>query len=157
MTDGSRDARTKTYRGWVLVDWRDDDLRFRKTKPDKSDRKPTEYPVKVELEVEVPELETPTLAAEICVPETQVKRVVYEDLQGASDVDVPDWKATAEEVVATRDDLRKLHQDGDLGGEEIVDALTGATLRKADGYPDPDEVQQYIDHRLVDLKRGDEA
>lgn len=47
-------ATEKTYSGYLIANWRDDDLRYRKTRPD--DLAPRELSIPVSISVAVPEV-----------------------------------------------------------------------------------------------------
>jgi len=71
-------SETKSYSGYIVVNWKDDDLRFRKSKPSKSERSPFEVPVKVNFDVEVPDFEIPEMSQTLEIPKVQVKQAVSE-------------------------------------------------------------------------------
>lgn len=138
----------KTYTGYLIVNYRDDELRFRKTKPSKGERSPSEYPVKVEVAAEVPDFDIPTLAAEFSVPEAQIKRAAHDDLiaEGA----VPEYEELAAEAVERHDDLVAKASGNPQGVEfdDAVSVLVGYILRRAEGYPDPAAVEEHVERRL---------
>lgn len=148
-------TRTKKYTGWLVLNWRDDDIRFRKTKPSKSDRSPAEYPVKVSVEAEIPELDIPEIAAELNVPQPQVRQVAYSDLLEGDELDAPPWVDDVDAATGVHDDLIEQYEDDRLEWETLVDTVVGAVLRRADGYPDTADVEQYVEDHLRALTADD--
>lgn len=140
---------TKEFTYWLLYDWREDDIRGRKTKPSKGERRPTEQPLKVSASIEVPEMEIPELTASINVPRAQVKQSAYADLLG-DDEDGPPWHDDVDAVLEAHDDKVQQWADDELPRETLVDLLTGAVLRRADGYPDSETVAEYVGERIYD-------
>lgn len=73
MTDD--DTETKTYDGYLIVNWRDDELRFRKTAPTGS-LAPQELAIPLTVDVTIPEVQVPEIHADIEVPPAKVNRAV---------------------------------------------------------------------------------
>lgn len=146
-------SETRTYDGYLLVDWRDDDLRFRKTKPTKSERKPTEYPVEVSVEVEVPEYDVPTLAAELSVPEAQVKRAAHDDLLDAGAV--PEWHGALDDALDHFGDEARRTSPQNVEFDDLVSKVVGYVMRKAEGYPDAEAVETEAREALRDAAEGE--
>lgn len=139
---------TKSYEGFLLINWKDDDLRFRKTKP--ADHSPWEVPMAVEVEVNVPKFDTPTLAAEVNVPRTQVAHAAYGEIVESED-DLPPWSEAVESVLETADAVdRYVYDDASL--DRVTDELLGRALREVEGYPDPDDVREYIRRRVLEFE-----
>ncbi|QPL12259.1 hypothetical protein HrrHc1_190 [Halorubrum phage Hardycor1] len=140
----------KTFAGYLIVDYRDDDLRFRKTRPSRGERSPSEYPLKVEVTAEVPEYDVPTLSADLNVPEAQVRAAATEDL--LDDANRPEWHDLVDDglehfpnrVHEAKKDPQAVEFD------DAVSTIVGYVLRNADGYPDPDEVEQAVENAIHD-------
>lgn len=67
---------TKTYEGWLIINWRNDRLRFRKTEPDNLN--PSEIAVPQNVTVTVPDIEVPGVELDIDVPPATVEKAVTE-------------------------------------------------------------------------------
>lgn len=75
MTDP--ETETKTFSGYLVVDWKREEMRYRKTKP--RDKSPTELAIPLSIDVRVPEVQVPTIEAAIDVPAAQVEQSVIEE------------------------------------------------------------------------------
>ncbi|GAA0648918.1 hypothetical protein [Salarchaeum japonicum] len=67
------DAETKTIEGFLTVNWQDETLRVRKTKPEAGERGRTELVLPISLDVHVPEIDTPVIEGDITVPAADVE------------------------------------------------------------------------------------
>lgn len=67
---------TRTYSGYLVINWRDDTLRFRKTEPE--DLNPTEIAVPQSVTVTVPEIEVPSVELNVDVPPAAVDKAITE-------------------------------------------------------------------------------
>jgi hypothetical protein len=74
--ESTRDSETKQYRGYLVVNWRDDEVRFRKTEPTSRRSSPYELAIPVNVAVRVPDVPVPEISAEIEVPPAQVIEAV---------------------------------------------------------------------------------
>lgn len=72
----SENTENRTYSGYLMVDWRSDRLRFRKTEPNKLD--PTEIAVPVSVSVDVPQIDVPSIDVAVDVPPANVEHAVAE-------------------------------------------------------------------------------
>jgi hypothetical protein len=75
MTDA--DTQTKSFECYLVVDWKNESIRQRKTEP--TDVAPTELAIPVALDINVPEVSVPTIEAAIDVPAAQVEHSVVEE------------------------------------------------------------------------------
>jgi len=75
MTDA--DTQTKSFECYLVVDWKHETIRQRKTEP--TDIAPTELAIPVSLDINVPEVSVPTIEAAIDVPAAQVEHSVVEE------------------------------------------------------------------------------
>ena len=145
---------TTTYSGYLIVDWRDDDLRFRKTKPSKSDRGPTEYPVEVEVAVEVPEYDIPTLAAELEVPEAQVRQAAASEVYAEGNS--PAWHETVERALDHYATEAHGLDPSETEFDDLVSTAVGYVLRRAEGVPPVEQVEETVEDRLTAVANGGE-
>lgn len=76
MAGSEPETTEKTYEGYLVINWRDDDLRFRKTEPESLN--PTELAVPISTTVNVPEIEVPSVELEVDVPPASVEQAVTE-------------------------------------------------------------------------------
>lgn len=142
----------KTITGWLIVDWKNDQHRTRKSEPNQSDLGAYELPAKLSVDVTVPEVDTPELALEIDVPEPQVFAA---HLEAIDDEDLPDWSDTAAEQI---DDHAKRF-DAAAGNTDAwtntVDAVTTRVLMDAQGRPKAERVREYVDKVARDTFNDD--
>jgi hypothetical protein len=140
---------TKSYSGYLIVDWRDDEVRYRKTRPDAAQRGPTEYPIELSLEVEVPEFEMPELAATMSVPEPQVRETVAEELleSGAS----PEWMHKVDRAVEHFGDEAAGLDPNETAFDDLVSKATGYVVRRAEGYPPVEQVEDELETVLGNI------
>lgn len=137
----------KTIDGYLVVDWKDGTHRTRQSKPSRSELRTNELLAELEIDVTIPDVDVPTLALEIDVPEPQVFAATLDAL---ADEDLPDWAETANEVV-DREQLAIEHADGgDV--ENLIDRLTARTLIEDPGRPDAEIVREYIDDVVEELR-----
>lgn len=131
----------KTIQGWLIVDWKAGTHRTRKSKPDARELGNHELLAKLEVDVHVPEVDVPTLAVEIDVPEPQVYAATMEALD---DEDLPDWTDVANEIVDARGvDIAAVDADDPML-EDLVNQLTTETLIELKTRPDPRQVRNYL-------------
>lgn len=70
-------SETKEYGGYLVINWRDDDVRYRKTPPENPG--PQELAIPLELTINVPEVQVPTIEAAIDVPAAKVEQSVIDE------------------------------------------------------------------------------
>jgi len=132
----------KTIDGWLVVDWKKEKHRTRKSKPDASDLGTNELLAKLKVDVTVPEVDVPTLAVSIDVPEPQVFAAT---LEAIDEEDLPDWSDTAIDVVEShREAIADAKSQSDH--RDLVDTLTTRVLMKVNTRPPPSEVRKFVDH-----------
>ena len=68
---------TKHFECYLVMDWKNESIRQRKTEP--TDIAPTELAIPVSLDINVPEVSVPTIEAAIDVPAAQVEHTVVEE------------------------------------------------------------------------------
>jgi hypothetical protein len=129
----------KTITAWLIIGWRDGSHRTRQSKPTGSELGTNELLTKVEVDVSVPDVDVPTLAAKIDVPEPRVYAATMDALD---DDDLPDWTDTANDQITQDEVAIDQADDGDL--DRIVDSIVARTLMHAPGRPDPDIIQDYV-------------
>jgi hypothetical protein len=93
VTDGGQ--REKTITGWLVVDWKGETHRTRKSKPSASELGANELLAELRVNVTVPEVETPTLAVNIDVPKPQVEAA---ELDALDEDELPDWTDEGDEA-----------------------------------------------------------
>lgn len=67
------DAETKTYEGHLIVNWRNDQVRYRKTGPGGS-LAPQELAIPLSIDVTIPEVQVSEIHADIEIPPVKVER-----------------------------------------------------------------------------------
>lgn len=132
---------TKTIEGWLVVDWRKGSHKTRKSKPTQSELGSNELLAALEIEVEIPDVDVPTLSLEIDVPEPQVFSATMEAL---SDEDLPDWTDAANDVIEQHESQLRAAAGSpdDLG--DLVDTMTTRTLLEVNTRPKPECVREYV-------------
>lgn len=145
-------ADDKTITAWLVVDWRDGSHRTRKSKPSQRELGTNELLTKVEIDVEVPDVDIPTLAAKIDVPEP---RVYAATLDALSDDELPDWTDTANDVIDGEMVAIEQASGGDL--DRVIDSITVQTLKQTPGRPDPDLVEQYVQDTVASIRDGQDT
>ena len=66
----------KKFEGYLILNWKTKAMTIKKRKP--KNVEPFEIPVKVDIDVEVPQVPTVTLKGTIEIPETKVGEMVIE-------------------------------------------------------------------------------
>lgn len=131
----------KDISAFLVVDWRDEKLKVRKTRPETS---PYEVAVPLDLEIEVPEVDVESLSARLQVPQAHVHKIVQGEVH---EEDLQDWQVVAEEVIEEKKPLEgPAHTD-----DGLVDQLLGRVMTQAPGVPDPDGVRAYLQDRLEEV------
>jgi len=123
----------------MVVDYKKEKVRARKTKPKRSDLGTNEMLVRGEVKVHQPEIDIPEVATDLQVPESRVRRALAD---GLDEADIPDWFDTVDEV---------FDEHPDMVESEAVDALLGKVLLADPGSPDPAEVRQEVQQRIYEL------
>lgn len=145
----NEDARTETIENWLIINWKEGNTRTRKGEPDQRKLGTHEIATRLQIDVVIPEVEIPELAARVEVPGPQVETAVLDDLD---EEDLPDWKSVADDVLRDR-----LGDDGaDI--EDLKDAMSDMvvqTLQDAPGRPDVDDVEGYLARKGKAVLRGD--
>lgn len=133
----------KNITGYLIVDWRDETHRTRKSKPSASELGANELLAELDIRVSVPEVDVPTLAAQIEVPEPRVHAATLEALD---DEDLPDWTDVADEVIQDAAERGRIEATDDRIG--LSYELVGRVMASANGRPDADLVNEYVDDQL---------
>jgi Asp-tRNA(Asn)/Glu-tRNA(Gln) amidotransferase B subunit len=141
---------SKDITGWLVVDWRDGSHRTRQSKPSASELRTNELIAELQIDVDVPDVDIPTLAVEIDVPEPRVHAATLEALD---DEDLPNWTDVADDVLERNID--RIQEDDPTNMTDVIHALVGETLVDADARPDPDQVREYIADFVFDNRHND--
>lgn len=81
----STEETTKDYSGFLIVNWRDDNVRYRKTPPNTNKQSPYEIAIPVSVSVAVPSVTVPEIEADIEVPPAEVEHAVSQHLPEGED------------------------------------------------------------------------
>lgn len=147
IADGGKKGKTKTITGYAIVDWKKGDVRSRKTKPTLSELGNNELLANLRFDVHVPEIDIPTLAAEIDVPEPMVYSATLEALD---DRELPDYAKTADGVITeVADELLDAEPD-ELEG--LVSSIVVQTLRETRGRPRVELVEEYVTDVVEEIR-----
>lgn len=128
----------KTIHYYIVIDYRKEKVKARKTEPNRSDLGTNEMVVKGETTVNEPEVDIPTMASELNVPKSRVRKALVD---GIDEADIPDWFETVDEVFDTWPDMVE---------DEATDALLGKVMIEDPGSPDPEAVREEIQQRLYE-------
>ena len=126
-----------TIKYWLVFDWKDEDVRARKTKPSRSSLGTNELLVQGELTVKKPEIEVPKLATELQIPEARIRRVMADGMQ--VDTDHPDWYATVDEVLEAHTWVIE---------EDDPNAATLLVLKEDPGSPPVEAVEDRVREQM---------
>lgn len=87
-------SNNRKVKGYLMYNYKQDKLRVRQTKPSKSDVSPYEIPLRLNLEVNVPDFDIKEISKTIDIPETKVREAVssLEAVEYESETDLPDPK-----------------------------------------------------------------
>ena len=136
----NKKGKTKTIRAFGIVDWRKGNVRTRQTKPSISELGNNELMAELKFEVKIPEIDIPTLAAEIEVPEPMIHSATLEALD---ERDLPDWAKVADEKIS--DHLDRIENASNETEYNIVlNSIVVETIREAPGRPPLDRVEDYV-------------
>lgn len=138
-------TKSKTIKGWLIVDWKKGSHKTRKNKPKASELGKHEVMAKINVDVNVPEVDVSTLSVEIDVPEPQVYAATLEALD---DRDMPDWSEAAIEAI---DEYRALFEGDAHDFETGVDRATVAAMSNAPGRPDISNVREFVKRTARDI------
>lgn len=137
----------KNITAWLVVDWKSESVKARKTEPHLSELGTNELKAKVEVGVDVPDVDVPTLSLNIDVPEPRVYAATIEALD---EEDLPEW---ADEAVDQVDQRRVAFEQAGNAPEwstAVNDAVV-AVLQQAPGRPDVDRVKEFVDRTARDV------
>lgn len=140
-------GKTKTIKGYLVVDWRKESIRARKTKPNKSELNTNELVGDLKVTVEIPEIPVPEASATFEVPEPMVESAILEALDNRS---YTDWEREAESLIAERIEAIEEANDGEI--EPIIGRIVIETLRDARGRPDIDSVERYVERSVGEIR-----
>lgn len=150
VTDGG--GKTKTIDGYAVVDWKQGKVKARQTEPSPSELGNNELVAKLRFEVSVPEVDVPTLAAEIDVPEPMVYSATLEALE---DRELPEYAQTADSVITEYVDDLQDATEAELEG--IVSSIVVRTLRETRGRPRVELVEEYVQDVVGEIRGGESA
>lgn len=137
----------KNIEAWLVVDWKKESVKARKTEPHLSELGTNELKAKVDVDVTVPDVSVPTLSLEIDVPEPRVYAATIEALD---EDDLPEWADEAIEQVDQRQ--VEFEQAGNAPEwSSAVDSATIAVLRQAPGRPDVERVREFVEGTAADM------
>lgn len=147
----------QNYNGYLIYNWKKNDARLRQTKPGKSETSPHELPVKVNLNVTVPEVDTREISLDLDIPEVQIREAVGDIVEIEDEHDeYPDPKRAL--VRNDAEDLREFYQGFENEAENIEDIpdlleYTRRLYATEHSNWKRDEVIEFLEERISDLKR----
>lgn len=148
----------KQFSGYIVVNWKEEDVRHRKSKPSNGDLSPFEVAVKHDLTVEVPEMEIPTLSTTLQVPEVQVKEAVSEltDVDYEEESEFPEpRKVMFQEAENLEEDLNEFENQEDFEATEAYVKWLRDLLSYEYENRGRQSVVNLLENRIVEVK-GDE-
>lgn len=131
----------KTIEGFLVFNWKDGSHRTRKSPPESTGT--YEIATPFELEVEIPEIEVPEIAAKVQVPQPIVQTAVVESID---EEDFPEWSDHADKQLAAYEGAI-VSAEGLAEVDELVERLTTKTLLEYEGMVDAENVRRYLESR----------
>lgn len=138
--DTQTDETVKNLSAYLIVNWKDETLKSRKTEPSQSKLSPYEIAIPASVEVVVPEVEVPELTARIDVPRANVESGLVEDAAREGDPDA--WQDIADDL------LNRAVADGQEFDTDLVMMLVGRTLTESEVPADAGRVRHYVRRRI---------
>lgn len=137
----------KNITAWLVVDWKSESVKARKTEPHLSELGTNELKAKVDVGVDVPDVDVPTLSLNIDVPEPRVYAATIEALD---EEDLPEW---ADEAIDQVEQRRVAFEEAGNAPEwsTAVNDTVVAVLQQAPGRPDVDRVKEFVDKTAHDV------
>lgn len=129
----------KTLEYYLVINWKDEQIRALKTRPDRLGA--YELVGELTVDITVPDVDIPDLALELEVPQPKLHEAV---IRAVDEEDLPDWSDAATTVINRHADI--LDEAGVT--DDLVDVLTTRTLLEATGRPDAREVRAYVEQLL---------
>jgi len=151
-----KDAREETIENWLILNWKEGTTRTRKSEPDQRKLGTHEIATRLRIDVHIPEVDIPELAARVEVPGPQVATAVLDDVD---EDDLPDWTDTAADVVSEKREAFLDVEDSDRGREAwnaLVNEVALDVLKDAPGRPDVDSVRKVVDHMGEQVLNGND-
>lgn len=141
-------AERKVLNGYLIANWKAEDLKIRKTKPDAGSQRPHEFSIPVAIEIIVPDVEIPELGATVEVPRPSVEANLRSE--DAEHADPEGWQAVADEFVEEK------VQDGETVSYRDVYEVVGRVLTEVETYPDAADVENYVHETITEATGNDE-
>jgi len=138
----------KQITGWLVIDWKNETHRTRKSKPKATDLGANEVLAELNVEIHIPEVEVPTLDVAVDVPEPQVYGAELEALEPE---EMPDWSEAADELLEGRVDQIRTAEPGEATLEH-VNVITTETLVAVDSRPPAEQVRDYVADRIHEIQ-----
>lgn len=139
------DQETKTFRQWLILDWKTGSSRTRKSEPTASDLGANEILAELAVDVVIPKIDVPTLQLTAEVPEPNVYQA---ELNALDADDLPDWTDAADEAIAQNADRIKSAEPADLN--MLAGHITTCAIEEAPGRPPIDVVREYVQSEIAD-------
>lgn len=139
---------TKEIEGWLIVDWKTGKHRTRKSEPDRKSLGKNELVAKLNINVNVPEVDITELAVDINVPEPHVRAATLEALD---EEQLPEWTRTANELIELEEEIPDDHQ----ALMDVVNRVAMKTMMQTNTRPDPNDVSDYVYDTLKEMSNED--
>lgn len=154
-------SNNRKVKGYLMYNYKQDKLRVRQTKPSKSDVSPYEIPLKLNLQVDVPDFDIKEISKTIEIPETKVREAVssLEAVEYESETDLPEPKRVlvqndAGMLMDFFDKLpEKVDHDDEENIQEIVDWIRDMLQEEYSGHR-RDEVIDILEQELDAAKKN---
>lgn len=150
------ETREERIENWLILNWKEGTTRTRKSEPDQTKLGTHEIATRLAIDVVIPEVEIPELAARVEVPGPQVATAVLDDVD---EDDLPDWTDYAADAVEEKREAFLDVQDEDRGRDAwnaLVNEVVLDVLRDAPGRPDVDSVRRVVDHMGKQVLNGND-
>lgn len=152
-------SNNRKVKGYLMYNYKQDKLRVRQTKPSKSDVSPYEIPLRLNLEVNVPDFDIKEISKTIDIPETKVREAVseLEAVEYESETDLPEPKRVlvdnnAESLADFFDEIDEKVDDADER-QEVIDWLRDM-LQEEYSYRRREDVLQVLEDELDTQKQS---
>lgn len=138
--DTEPEETVKNLSAYLIVNWKDETIKSRKTEPSQSKLSPYEIAIPASVEVVVPDVEVPELTARIEVPRANVESGLIED--AAREGDPEAWKEVADDLLD-----RAVNEGRELDSGLVME-LVGMTLTESEVHADPEHVRHYVRRQI---------
>ena len=144
----------KKIEAYLVIDYKKERVRARKSKPGASDLSKNELVVETVFPVYVPEAETPTLSADIHVPEANVRAA---EIAALDEDELPDWTDVADTEIANAEPSIREDANDRIRLRRLTEQIAYETIKAVDIYPEPEVVEDYVRNTIQEIARDERS